>query len=212
MKTTIMNLNRKMKLAKYKLEFDRVLPFFKKHIEWKSLSLEILKRIDFRKGSFYTFLLPSANLQILYDFKEGIYPPNPRIGNYEPITHLNNELSEFIQDFLSESNITNSRLAIIEHALASRTDERLEINNTLIQFIGEEEVYYIVPPKASFEDILEAVTSSKEVWHFLAILTEGIQLDSFDESRYEEICKHIRFIITTAYDGEGYLLWEKNIK
>lgn len=199
-----------MTLTKYSLDFDKVWLFFKEHIEWKSLSLEIVKRIDFRKGFFYTYLLPSANLQILYDFKEGIYPPNPRIGNYEPITHLNNELSQLIQDFFSISHLTN-RLAIIEHALASRTDPRLEINNTFIQFIGEEEVYYIVPPNASFEDILETVASSKEVWHFLAILTEGLQLDSFDESRYEEICLHIRYIITSAYDGEGFVFWEKNV-
>lgn len=198
------------KLTKYLLDFDKAWPFFKEQIEWKSLSLEIIKKIDFRKGSFYTYLLPSANLRILYDFNEGIYPPNPRIGNYEPITHLNDELSEFIQDFLSTSSPTRNRLSIIEHAFGSKKEKGLEINNISIQYIGEDEVYYLISSKASFDDILEAVASSKEVWHFLTILTENLKIDSFDESRYEEICQHIRYIITTAYDREGFIFWERN--
>jgi hypothetical protein len=197
------------KLNKYLLDFEQAFSYFIERIKWKSLSLEIVKQVNFKSGTFFTLLPLNARVDRLYHLKGGIHPPNPRIGNYEPITTLDRELSEFIYDFLSITD--NLRFVIIENTFGARNaTSELEIEGISIQCIGNEEVYYIIPPNASINSIWRSIDYSEEVWHFLAILIEGLPLDAFDENNFEEICKHIRYIITTAYDGEGYIFWEKN--
>lgn len=200
---TLQNNN---ELNKYSLDFEKAYPYFIDRIKWKSLSLGILNKVNFKEGSFFTLLPLNARVDRLYHFKGGIHPPNPRIDNFEPITTLNHELSVFIHKFLSLNNL---RFAVIENIYGKKGDTELEIEELTTQYV-KEEVYYIIPPNASTNSIWRAIENGEEVWHFLAILLDGIKIDSFDESRYEEICSHIRYIITTAYDGEGYIFWEKN--
>lgn len=199
------------KLNKFILANERIEPYFKKHIDWKSISLEILKEINFNDGIFFTLLPNSVRLEKLYNLESGIHPPNPRIGNYEPVTHLSKELSYFIYEFLSKSTQEHIRLSIVEHAYGERSDPHISIEKVDVKFIGEKEVYYILDAENSVEQIHQVISASDSAnWHFLAILTEDLKMPEKIEDTYEKICDQIRYIITTAYDGEGYIFWEKN--
>ena len=199
-------------LNKYNLDFEKVWPFFKQHINWKSISLKILENINFEEGRFFTLLPNSARLERLYDFESGIHPPNPMIGNYEPITTLNKELSEFIYEFLSKSTHDHLRLSIIEHAYGEKSDRHILIENVNVKFIEDKEVYYILNSRNSIEQIRQVISASKSVWHFLGILTEGLQISENLEDNYANICDSIKYIITTAYDSEGFIFWERRSK
>lgn len=197
------------KLNKHMLINERVDPYFKAHIDWKSLSLKILKKINFNDGKFFTFLPNTARLDRLYDFKSGIHPPNPMIGNYEPVTRLSTELSYFIHEFLSKSTNELNRLSIIEHAYGEKSNPHIFIEDVKIKFIGKKEVYYILDSANSLDQIRQVISASDCAgWHFLAILTENFKIP--DDVSDINICNYIRYIITTAYDSEGYIFWEKN--
>lgn len=79
------------------------------------------------------------------------------------------------------------------------------------------EAYYLINPKKhlSFNLIRECLRASDAEWHCLGILFQ-IDLDKFrtktiTSNMIHDICVKADLILTTAYDGEGYIFWERQI-
>ncbi|MBX9839321.1 MAG: hypothetical protein K2X69_13530 [Silvanigrellaceae bacterium] len=54
------------------------------------------------------------------------------------------------------------------------------------------------------------------IWHSLCVLTtsncEDFSFLSVSKEKIQEICLMTQMIIVGAYDGEGYVFWEKHEK
>jgi len=75
-----------------------------------------------------------------------------------------------------------------------------------------DEVYYILKHGCSENSVIKGINSVDLEWHMLVVLTHGIdQLATpLVNEDFEVICRNAKYIMTTAYDGEGYLFWERN--
>ncbi|MBA3957023.1 MAG: hypothetical protein H0X51_01320 [Parachlamydiaceae bacterium] len=207
------------KLKKYQLDFNKVFPYFKEHVECgHTLSKTVLKNIDFTKGEFYIILPNNALLEELYLLKEGrIIPQEEPLVPYErngqkflsqAVTSTDKEIREFVKEYL-DSNCTN--LAILEDMLSRSYDKSIFFDEAKT-LCKDQEVYYLLDHSTSLESVGETLIASFQVWHTIYVLTQGIraeEINAFDPQTLQNICQSTTHIIITAFDGDTYIIWKK---
>jgi len=209
------------KLYKYVLNRQQSLMFFKESLEETNLlSIEIIKQITTQKGEFFALLPEEADLKKLHEFSDSILPEMPQQGGsigsvrgaytYSTISSLEKELCDYIINEVKNHQFFCVVDNFNEHYSAQYYCE-------LFAKFGrhcDKEIYYLLPPnKISQGILLECLYRSKTFWHALCILTEH-QLKVSSEKKIcreemEEICKEARYVVIGAYDGDGYIFWEK---
>lgn len=207
------------KIDKYILDYRKVFTFFIDHILWKELSIKISNKIEFKDGLFYTLLPKDAVVEKLYDLSSGnMIPPVPseeidykKDGSefhVQKVLTLDSELTIFIHDYLIKNN---NSFVIIEDTHAESSDKNLEIEGVDTVFYNKD-VYYVINSQTTIESIWLTLRRGSSDWHALIVFVKGmgslpIHLKQND---FDEICKNLTHIVTTAYDGESYIFWERN--
>lgn len=209
----------KKKIIKCVLNFDRTYKYFIDHITWKKLSQIIVKKIDFKQGEFFTILSEDASFERLYVFDGGwIIPPKPTGEirrrsdgsefHVQRVSTMESEFCDFIQKYFKSNS---NGLILIENTNAESTNTHFKIEDLKTVFYGDE-VYYLIMDNTPLASIQLAITKGCEVWHALIVFMRGI--DSFstnlEQQDFEAICKNLTHIVTTAYDGESYIFWERS--
>jgi hypothetical protein len=204
-------------LYKYVLDYDRVWEFWESRMkDVNLLSSELLKCVDFKKGEFFTLLPSDAHIERIHKVSEGyILPQNPCVPCGEgskwlysetPTLHL--ELAMFLL-----KKLRDNKFCLFDDVSGTLERER---GGELYQFCGlchQKEIYYLITrEQASLEVIKNCLRASNEIWHSLCVIAphcvcpQGKELTPEDT---QKICSNIEMAITLAYDGEGYLYWEK---
>jgi hypothetical protein len=212
------------KVKQYYLDFDKSLSYFKNCLEdANTLSTEILKKINFSEGSFFTILPEEAILSRIYEFPYGgIIPPKPYGKKLYKIPGTNQKfhpqqvvtlINEFVNYIVNVIDTNKKLSCVFEDVIKSPDDLHLELFNINgLRF--ENEIYYLIDAENNSDElILKTINEADAMWHFLCVLTQT----KFDRKKkqwltldeIEEICKCIKTIIIGAYDGEGYVFWEK---
>jgi hypothetical protein len=79
----------------------------------------------------------------------------------------------------------------------------------------EKEVYYIVnSSNVNLALIEDCFNCSNAIWHSLCVLSntdlsEALIEKKLTNKKLNEICQNVQKVILGAYDGEGYLFWER---
>lgn len=73
------------------------------------------------------------------------------------------------------------------------------------------EVYYSLNSNNSISEIKKTIRFAEQVWHSLVVLTctESQLPLTLSKPILNNLIEKTRFIIVSAYDGEGYVYWEK---
>ncbi len=209
------------KLYKHRLNSEPTLIFLKSSLgETNLLSTEILNFICSHKGKFFSLLPKDADLAKLHHFDQSILPEMPKqrgpvgtlpgIYTYSMISSIEEELCDYLVNKIKK----NSLHCIFDHFNATYNDSyRCEFFDSYGRYY-EKEIYYFVSNKnVSKKNILECLHSSKTFWHSLCILTKATFQDTIDKTlskeQVQEICLKACLVIVGAYDGEGYIFWEK---
>lgn len=199
---------RTIKVIKHILDFNKTFPYFIDHIDYgRALSSKIIKGTNFDHGIFFTLLPENASSNKIYDFSCGGILSSLDDSNTRLMT-MDESFSHFINNFLVENS---QNLAVLEHYLAEPTNKHLEIFGVDLGFL-EDEVYYILRPTTSISSIYKAVRMTSQVWHFFAVLTSFEFCQQLKILQYQDlnsICENVKYLVTSAYDGEGYIFWEK---
>lgn len=211
-----------MKLHRYDLDFQRTLAYLRKSLtNANTLSDILLEVIDFKKGSLFTLLPEGSNLERLYEFEAGvILPQNPRIvtcseegvsSSYSITPSISKKLSEIILETLkNRENIT----CIFDDIIRSPSDPFKSSSLNGCKYSRDGELYYILGEnKASLENVQTALNASYAFWHSLGMLTNAdLHLNSYElnEEIFRNICIETQMLFVGAYDGEGYVFWEKS--
>lgn len=189
-------------IEKYPLDFKKTLPYFVDHIKCGNNLSSKITTINFQQGDFFTFLPDGSNLERLYEFSyAGV------LLSFSLNKDLEMHLTGFIEKYISNSS---RKWAFLENLLVDFGSPYASIDNVkLISY--DKEVYYVLGKNNDIDEILEVIRSTEQVWHFLIILAElnEIKSEYFTDEDLNLICHHAKFIITSAYDGEGYVFWEK---
>lgn len=183
-----------------------------------TLARYILKEQDLKNGNVITFLPSGTNQNELMNFKEGILKePSERIllknsSVMVPKPNMDNELTQIIEDYLK--NKKNS-ICIFEDALLRPKDPVVSKIDTDILIINEEIYHFVSGNNINREKIKKTVRRASS-WLFIAILVSCLHEISvlhkngpIKQSDLLILAKRVDKIIIGAYDGEGYLIWEK---
>lgn len=202
------------KLTKYTLELEKAYPYWYDHVKCGlSLSARILEKINFFEGRLFTLLPDTANFLKLNSFNTGILPSlgkdtSGKFVNAWKVPTLDEELSEFIYQFLEKDR---EHAVVFEHALARPHNQSIKDLDAELAIRGNE-VYYGMHSGTSKSIIHDAIADTDQVWHFLVVLTHDIDKigPTLTDEEVNQIINNTSCIIIGAYDGEGYLFWEKN--
>jgi hypothetical protein len=192
----------------YNLSFERTLPYFLNHISCgKYLSEVICKEMDFTKGRFFTVLPIEIDLEKLYQFEHGGIILSNDSNKYNAITTMDDSCSLYIHDYLNKNKYN---VVAVENYMIEPESHFVHINNVQMSSFNSE-VYYILYDRNSKEEIYKTIRKSSLVWHFLAIMSymETVITEKLTQLFFHDICANTRFVIAGAYDGEGYIFWER---
>jgi hypothetical protein len=215
------------KLIKHPLNPEVAETFFQKNLDGaNALSIELLNNFKKEEGHFYTLLPKDANLEHLYQFNAGgILPQNPikfgSVGNLGNFYHsetpsIMDDLARMIEDILHQNeNVT----CIIDDVIRNSSHKTIrECNDQFKSCIAfsEKSVYYLFNKEnAEFPLLFDCLGRNCGYWHALTILSNISLKDcvgkQLEKPILSQICKNAQMIIIGAYDGEGYLFWEKKL-
>lgn len=188
-------------LIQHLLNFDEALEYYKDNLEeTNELSSKILKKTSFNSGRFFTYLPKNTEAKNLSLFSQGGIAIGVRsqvtkiIAN---IMHLNKNLSCIFDDITTSFN----------NNLAYPLFDSLGLS------YGDEVYYHLDNKQATIPKITECLRASNAIWHSLCVMTTSTLNDlinkKLSDKKLTEICHNTKIIIVGAYDGEGYLFWEK---
>lgn len=188
-------------LDRYTLNSPEVLAFLQDNLEGTNLlSSSICKSVTFDDGVFYTFLPQGITDEQLYGFKWG---------------GLGGNVREKIVDMLFEELQNHSNLICIFDDVDGRYHPLYKEKSFLETGVHfEEEIYYLINKKNSSKPILlDCLRTSNAFWHSLCMVSNvkyARRKDrSITESEIAAFAKGAQMIILGAYDGEGYVCWER---
>jgi len=209
-------------LNKHKLNFNPTWEYVKDNLDGvNALSVELLNLLNFKNGYFFTLLPDDANLEEIYHFNCGgilpQYPEEEHIVNghkstYSWIPNINNELSQLI---LKEIETKHQLSCLMDDVSGSPKDKYYTLFSDNFSLFYENEVYFLLKREnISIELISKCLRFSTSFWHSLCVFTTA---DFTSVTKYlnlekiDEICSTTELVMVGAYDGEGYVFWEKNL-
>jgi hypothetical protein len=132
-----------------------------------------------------------------------------------PIPNTDHLLVEIIQSYLKTNE---NNICILEDATAKTDDPCImHIAEDLGILTFGQEVYYILNNEV-IEDrkkIKETILAANSLWHFVCIFTSltdrrNIYNKYITEHELNVLSSRIERIAIGAYDGEGYIIWQKD--
>ncbi len=190
------------KIKKYKIEFEKSLFFIKNNLNnLNTLSNAVLNHTPFSDGTFYTFLKKDLSENMVSEFKYGGVGGGARSKINEIIT----------KEIYSDSDT----ICIFD---AFNHDYDPNDQWDLFDEVGvhlDKEIYFLFTQKKVSPLLLtEAFNASNCTWHSLIVLTRGLlyknETSSISENTIEMMAKLAQHVFFLAYDGEGYIIWQKN--
>lgn len=188
------------KLNRFELEPSKTYEYVKENLSWaNTLSIKLLKLIDFTNGQFFSYMSTEADPSRIYQF--------PYSLSSQSMNDI--ELSFYLFEYLKKNEKTS---ALFEDCTRKPTDPHLEtFYKCGIQY--NEEIYYLINNKnLTLELLLRCIKESSSIWHSLCLLTDfnfenskNLNLDSINNA-----CLKAKLIIVGAYDDEGYIFWERH--
>jgi hypothetical protein len=209
-------------LIKHKLKFDSAWEYVRENLDnVNALSSELLNLLDFKNGYFFTLLPDEANLTEIYHFKCGgillQYPEEEHVVNgykstYSWIPDIDKELSPLI---LKEIKSKYELSCVFDKVSGTPSNAYYIYYSDAHPLFNEKEVYFLIEQKnISIDVLLKCLRASTSFWHSLCVFTtadfNGVT-ETLSLEKIKEICLKTQLVMVGAYDGEGYLFWEKNI-
>lgn len=192
-----------MNARRYELNADAAFDHFLKSINGSNeLSKSLFKLLDLKKsGCFFTILPNEVNVTDIHKFEQGGL-----------VTNLKGTIGSFLLKLLLRDD---SFSFVFDEVLESPSDLigcKLFTSNG---FTYKDQAYYVVQSAANpnLDLINECLEASNTEWHCLGVLTcicfDKLENRELTTDIINDICINAKFIITTSYDGEGYIFWEK---
>lgn len=191
-----------MQLNQYLLEFSKAIAYFQYNLDGtNTLSSAVCKYVQFEKGTFYTILRANLSEEQLYGFRWGGIGGSSR---------------EKVVNILLKKSLGNPKVHLIFDDVDATYSPSYEWS--LFSDFGvhyDEEVYYIISGQGVSKDLLnQGLNATAAIWHALCVLSDvdfsrGTD-QSIKESEIVNFAKGAQMIVVGAYDGEGYVCWEKN--
>ncbi|HEV2826949.1 MAG TPA: hypothetical protein VGW76_05050 [Pyrinomonadaceae bacterium] len=181
-----------------------------------TLAKSLLASHDIGTGRVFTILPASTDDAAAKDFESGgklpsLFSPNDNDSNLEPVPNTDSYLVDQVRTFLHEGN---DRACVFEDASAAPGDPYLRNIETRISTMNQEVYHLLCPADISNDKILKTIRLARS-WLFIGVMTysstdlcSGREPLTLQELTW--LAQRAEKIVIGAYDGEGYLTWEKS--
>jgi hypothetical protein len=191
-------------MKRYELNKDLAFERFRTTVDSSNeLSRNLFKTLDLKEnGHFFTFLPIEVDIQHIHDFTRG---------------GMTRDSKDMTIQFLMGKLLSKQGYSLIFDDVLE--DYQSLSGYDLFKTNGiryKNEAYYLLNSKQhpSLSLIRECLRASDAEWHCLGILSlidlDRLKTKTMTLEMIRHICINADLILTTAYDGEGYILWEKN--
>ena len=165
-----------------------------------TLSSTLMQFVNFKVGRFFTLLPSDAKLQGINEFNCGGIASGVR-----------DQISSFV---LCKMHADNQLSCVFDDVTAIFQPEYKTMLFSSCGLVYKTEIYYLVTGKTASKKIVEqCFLSSNAIWHSLCVLSRVHLMDNIKKNislhEIETVCQQAYLIIVGAYDGEGYIFWEK---
>lgn len=204
---------------------QKTLPYFLNSLKDSNyVSGIVIACIDFTKGKFFTLLPDSVDREKIYEFSNGgILPQNPiqrkpigslpGVHEFSMIPSITNELAGIVEKFLQKNE---ENVCLIDDVIRNSKDsfqKDVELSECVV--FHDQDVYYLINNQRSKSSlIVKCLRNSRAFWHSLCIFSKtsirDIQGKIITDLQIKDICMNAQFLIVGAYDGEGYVFWERD--
>lgn len=185
------------------------------------LSVFLRKKLNLTEGNISVFLPSELSDEQLYNFtRGGIFS-----SDSEPIatgrgdgTYLFKKKSMIpeLSDFIFETLSKNKRYwCVLDDVMMAPGDNDLEGLKESFNEV-EQEIYHIVNQINLDNTLLLKIINAVNVsWHFLCVVVELSEYQNMNNDRvlsekvFLSFLDEVRMVIIGAYDGEGFIVWEK---
>jgi hypothetical protein len=188
------------KLNRYEFSFEDVFLYFQDNlVNTNTLSSSLIKLINFQTGQFFT-LFHEANLEKIKEFRQG---------------GIVSGIKDQIENIVLDKLISDDKLSCIFDDTTStfKPNYMGRLFQSCGLFYGTEIYYLVTRQIASLNILSRCFFASEAIWHSLCVLTtadlNNISDKKLSLEKMKEICLNATLIIIGAYDGEGYIFWEK---
>ncbi|MBU0455439.1 MAG: hypothetical protein ABIH77_02160 [Pseudomonadota bacterium] len=205
----------KDEMMQYQLD-GKAKVYIEEHLAAGGMLSEIMiHRLNLNLGDVYTILPRDAHIKQIDRYKAGGILNDaglPKGQSWEQVPNLDEYFSKFIFDYLSSSD---DSYCLIEDVLAYSSDKNIEINGSSL-LVHNKSITYFLGATSELEVVLNVVKQCKTAWHFVGILARGDVFNivknttiQISDNQLKTLCRNIQVLLLGAYDGEGYLCWER---
>jgi hypothetical protein len=180
----------------------------------KYYAKSILQRNKLEEGVIHTIIPPEC-VNDAEDFDDSILKPyedlggNPKEYRQKLITNV----EQLIRDYI----MNNNGCAIFE--IFARSDSPILDRGNKKYFIFNKEAYLILFKNTDLKnEIHEYLPSARPYPEIIGLSSlsehdiEYVEYQTVDEGMMKKLVETTDYLIIGAYDGEGYLIWEKTKK
>jgi len=205
-----------MKSLQIPLKFESASQYLIEELrDGNTLAQSLLQYLLLDNGRYLALLHPSANKNLVYSFRSGgILPQNP----LEPVTFRGK-----IYPGRRRANSYQELVTYLENAMSSKTccyfdDQMHRREDSIAQKYKEETLYYngelylfLQGEKFSIERSEKMVRYTNAQWYYMNVISEEGPGTNHEISieKLQMIASRTTHIVVGAYDGEGYLIWQK---
>ncbi|MDE3055958.1 MAG: hypothetical protein KGI80_04635 [Verrucomicrobiota bacterium] len=189
------------RLIKVELNYDNSMNYIKKNFFGvNEMSSRILETLSSVTSKFYVLLPQDANRERIYNFASGYVTSN-----------VDKEISHYVVGKMKEKQC----FCIFDDVNTSVLDNMHDSFYLEHYLYYKNEVYYTIKREILSEDVFfKCMIASDGIWHSLCVITK-VALDDLigkelSQDLIEKICKDAQLVMVGAYDGEGYIFWERN--
>jgi len=188
------------KLNRYELDFELTFDYIKNNLkDVNELSSQFLKTLSVNHGNFYVLLPEDADIKRIHEFNSG---------------YITSFADKEICNHVVDKTANKSYSYIFDDVNVNASDNLKDEFSVRHSFFYKDEVYYVIKNGMLSEDVFfKCMNASNGIWHSLCLATEidfnEIIDNSLDKNTINEICYNAQLAMIGAYDGEGYIFWEK---
>lgn len=201
------------------------LRFFRERLaNGRTLAQHALTTLPLPTGQISTFLPAGVIPRSLEDFRAGGKLPTPPTSDWKglqstdetllmiPVPNTDYWLVKKIKDYLLQSK---NRVCIFEDALKHPSDVVMRKLSTRYAIFGDEIYHLLFHEDAHDERIAETVNAARSVPTFIGAMSvwsgepQEIRLRVLSLAQLQLLANSAQKLFVGAYDGEGYLIWDR---
>lgn len=187
-------------LFRYEINQNAGINWFKENLEdVNELSSSLIKHLDLSSRRFFTLLPKNTDPGKVEDFWKG---------------GIACQVRDRIPELIIKKLQSNKELkCIFDDVSAKYEDDYREELFDSCGLVFSDQIYYLVQQKnISVSLINRCLIASNGIWHSLCILFEhkfSNKKTMITSNEIIKIIKNTKLVLLGAYDGEGYVFWEK---